>query len=116
MFLEKGYDKDFLYKEWAKIKNIYREKLIKNKETHENEKMQYTVVIDCNIQHKVVEKIINRHWDILKQDTHIGSSLPNLPSYFTKKSLNMVVKNIVHLPTNGKPMFWYMKGFYGCGR
>lgn len=73
-------------------------------------------VLDFNVQFKDIEKIIHRHWYILKEDKHLQKILPEKPLIIYKRAptlRDIIVKNVVEPPPKNKFSF-NGKGFYPC--
>lgn len=47
------------------------------------------IVLDYNIQHKQFEKIVNKHWEVLRKDRVLGAVLPSLPQFIYKQDLTL---------------------------
>lgn len=121
MFIDKGYEKQFLDRELKKIRLMDRESLIIDKGPRGDiEDMGSTLIFDYNIQFKAVEQIFNKYWQVLKQDKVIEQSyLINLNLYTTPPPPNLrdkVVRNVVKPPRITNLSFWDFKGFHSCGR
>lgn len=85
-FLQKGYTRALITEVVQKVGSMDRSSLVadsdKNKDKNINTKQdvfQYRIILDYNIQHKKVEKIILKYWDILKKDIILGPTLPARP-------------------------------------
>lgn len=60
-----------------------------------------SLILDYNVQHKQISKIIQRHWHILKNDKDLNNILPELPSIIYRRALiirDMVVKSVIEPP------------------
>lgn len=121
MFSDKGYGNEFLKKERDKVRHLNREDLLRDRigTRDDDDNGSTSVILDYNLQSKEVEKIINKYWDVLKQDVHLRDTLPNKPNIVYKRAPSLrdkLVHNVVEPPLSRPKMFWDLKGFYGCGR
>lgn len=76
-----------------------------------------SLVLDFNVQFKDIEKIIRRHWYILKEDKHLQKILPEKPLIIYKRAptlRDIIVNNVVEPPPKNKFSFLNGKGFYPC--
>lgn len=47
---------------------------------------EFNIILDFNVQFRQVEKIIKKHWDILRRDRFLGSMLPAPPWLIYRKA------------------------------
>lgn len=121
-FLQKGYTKEQIASDVDSIGNMDQEILVadsdKNKKKRDN--FEYKIILDYNIQHKKFEKIIMRHWEILKRDKILGTVLPPRPRFIYRRppTLRDMLAPIVGDPPVVKEnrIFNFLSGFYACGK
>lgn len=121
MFIDKGYQKEFLNKEKLEVAGLSRDNLLKDRvqTTEEDVNDGISMVLNYSLQNNEVQKIIRKYWNVLKQDVHLKEILPEKPKIIFKRAPNLrdrLVHNVVEPPLQKPSMFWDLKGFYGCGR
>lgn len=121
MFLEKGYQKEFLEKEKNKVGCVNREDLLKDstKVTDNENHEGISVVLDYSTQSYEVRRIICKYWSVLKQDAQLKDVLPDKPKFVFKRAPNLrdrLIHNVVDPPPPKPKMFLDLEGFYSCGR
>lgn len=89
-----------------------------NKIGEDNKQLdQVPIILKYSVQCKQVEKIIQRHKNILKPDKSLQTILPNRPKYVYKNAPTLrdkIVKSIIEPPPNRKFTFFTGKCFYPC--
>lgn len=90
--------------------------LIKDKEYNNQQIDRVPIILDYNVQHRQVERIIQRHWHMLQADKHLHTILPNKPKFVYKKAPTIqdnLVKSVIDSP---KKSFTFFTGkcFYPC--
>lgn len=85
------------------------------------EDFEYKIILDYNIQHKKFERIISKHWEILKRDSVLGPVLPPRPKFVYRKPTtlrNILAPSVVDPPTfkEENRICNFLTGFYACGR
>lgn len=62
------------------VGNLDQASLVANSDNHQKSKddFEYKIILDYNIQYKKIERIVSKHWDILKKDSVLGAVLPPL--------------------------------------
>lgn len=58
----------------------------KTHKTEQKDRSEFKIILDYNIQHKKLKKIIMKHWDILKKDCMLGTILPSRPRFIYKRA------------------------------
>lgn len=121
MFLEKGYQKEFLEKEKSEVGRMSREDLLRDgtRVTDNDKNEGINVVLDYSVQSHEVRRIICKYWSVLKQDIHLKDVLPDKPKIVFKRAPNLrfrLVHNVVDSPPPKPKMFLDLEGFYSCGR
>lgn len=73
--------------------------------------------MDFNIQHKQIEKICKKYWNIVKADRHLGPILPEKPKFTYRRAptlRDLIAKNVLDPPAQKKFYIFEGKGFYPC--
>ena len=78
------------------------------------------MLLDFSIQHKKFEKIVAKHWPILKGDVVLGPALPERPQFIYRKAPSLrdrLAPGVTDPPIIPRPrLFNFLSGFYACGR
>ena len=117
-FKQKGYEDSFIQEKIEEVIKVPRSALLEIKEKPNNKPDSVPMILDYNIHHKKIEKIINRHWHILKADTKLKEILPERPKFIYKRAPTLrdqLVKSVVD-PPKKQFTFFTGKGFYPCKR
>lgn len=61
-----------------------------------NKDMGTCIILDFNLQHNEVERIIHRYWNVLKQDAHLKGSLSETPRIVYKRAPNLHDRLVKH--------------------
>lgn len=76
-------------------------------------------MLDYSIQYKKFERIIAKHWPILKNDQTLGPVLPDRPEFIYRKAPSLrdrLAPGVVDPPkTMNNTLFKFLLGFYACG-
>lgn len=76
-------------------------------------------ILDFNV-HKKFEKIVRRHWPILKQDRVLGPALPEYPEFVYRKAPSLrdkLAPGVINPPVLFENrIFSFLTGFHTCGR
>lgn len=115
-FIQRGYDKDFI-KEKIEVMHIQREDLLEDKKST-CQQDQFPVILEYNIQYRKIEKIITRHWHILKSARGLKDVLPDRPKFIYRRAPTLrdqLVKSVIDPPKKQFTLFTG-KGFYPCKR
>lgn len=86
-----------------------------------NDGSEIRIILNYNIQHKKFEKIIMKHWDILKKDRVLGTVLPSRPRFIYRRAptlRDVLALSVVDLPVVRENRIFYslLIGFYACGK
>lgn len=77
------------------------------------------MILDYNIQHRKFEKIVEKHWPILKHDRILGPLLSDRPQFVYKRAPSLrdkLAPGVIDLPTNTEnKIFDFLTGFHACG-
>ena len=116
-FIEKGYDTSSVDMELRQVALIERDSLLQDKEPRPNDdSYKFSMLTSYSNQHRDVQNIINKHWDILKSDKVLGPSLPEQAKVIFRGAptlRNSIAPNVVDPPE--RPVFFQdMKGYYPC--
>lgn len=117
-FLEKGYDKRSLEKTKEEVMRMNRDEMLKDKKRNENKKDENDAAFltNFNRHYREVEKIINKHWKILKTDKILKTFLPAKPKFIYRRAPSMrtrLVKAVLDPPKQIK-VAPNLKGFFKC--
>lgn len=98
--------------ELEKVKNIDRSILLKPKtrESRENNPYEWTMVTTFSSQYWWINKIMKKHWQILKSDSILGPILPEKPNVIFRR--NTAPKD--NPPEPAVCTFGNLKGFFPC--
>lgn len=118
-FLEKGYAGDKLDKVIKEIGECDRSKLFSTrpKSATSGSKAEFSMITGFNIHHKQVEKILKKHWPILKEDKILGPVLPGKPQVIYRRAPSLatrITKSAIDEPRTVRMLD--QKGFYRCGK
>lgn len=78
------------------------EKLIQDTIRNTENNNTLSLVMDFNAQHKQVERIVRKHWDIIKADRHLGAILPEKPRFTYRRAPTLrdrLARNVLDPPT-----------------
>lgn len=115
----KRYDQVFIEKKRQDVGNIERNVLLQNKPVQERQELPLALIMDYNLQHKQVERIIEKYWNILKYDDILKSFILVKPRFIYKRATilrDQLVKNVVEPPVTNTIIIFDGKCFYACGR
>lgn len=73
--------------------------------------------MDFNTQHKQIERIVRKHWDIVRADSHLSAILPEKPRFKYRRAPTLrdhLAKKLKRPPTKKKFSFFEGKGYYPC--
>lgn len=73
--------------------------------------------MDFNMQHKQIEKIVKKYWNIVKADRHLGTILPEKSRFTYRRAPTLrdrIAKDVLDPPSQNKCSFFDGKGFYPC--
>ena len=92
-----------------------------NKQVTKEGNFEFKIVLDYNIQYRQFEKIVNKHWEVLKKDKVLGTVLPAHPRFIYRKAPSLrdvVAPGVIDPPPPFKEnrIFNFLSGFYACGR
>ena len=80
----------------------------------------HKIVLDYNIQYKKFDRIVVKHWAVLKGDAVLGPTLPDRPQFVYKKApalRDLIAPGVIDPPIVPRPrLFNFLSGFYACGR
>lgn len=116
-FEEKGYNSQALEETIDEIAHLEEWQL--KRKTTKNEPCtgnNIAFITTYNSQYRQVEKIISKHWNVLKTDPVLDAILPQKPQFIYKRAPNLrqdIVKNAVDQPTSTLKK---EGGFSRCGR
>lgn len=120
-FEDKGYDSKALEEDHLKLANVEREQLLKLKISQDENKKkghEWAFITTFSSQHWWVNRIMTKHWNILKGDRILGPLLPNKPDIVYRRNLTLKDKlapSAIDLPPKIS-MFGNLKGFFPCKR
>lgn len=116
-FIQKGYKTAFIEEKIQDIAHVDRDALIKDTTKKIDDKERVPIIMDFNVQHKHVEKIFKKHWDILKTDRHLSTILPERPKFTYRRAPTLrdnLAKNVLDPPPKKTFSFFEGKGYYPC--
>ena len=88
-FVQKGYSTSGIDQEIERVRLMDRDVIIADKPrdpTVIEANINHKILLDYNIQHKKFERIIVKHWAVLKGDTVLGPVLLERPQFVYKKA------------------------------
>lgn len=89
--------------------------MLQNKEKKIYQQEAPCLILDYNVQHKDVAKVVKRHWHILRNDRDLQKILPVRPNIIYRRAptlRDLMVKSVVEpLPKTGYTFFGG-KGFF----
>ena len=122
-FVQKGYSTSDIDQEIERVRLMDRDVIIADKPcdpTVIEANINHKILLDYNIQHKKFERIIVKHWAVLKGDTVLGPVLPERPQFVYKKApalRDLIAPGVIDPPIIPRPrLFNFLSGFYACGR
>lgn len=122
-FLQKGYEEEHVMSNIISVGSLDRSSLVANSDSNKKPKgnFEYKIILDYNIQHKKFERIILKHWNILKKDSVLGTVLPSRPKFVYRKPptlRDILAPSVVDPPLTKKEnrIFNFLTGLYACGR
>lgn len=69
------------------MKNTDRNTLVSNvPNVNQNSAANMRIILDFNVQHKKFERLVQKHFPILKQDRVLGPVLPEHPQFIYRKA------------------------------
>lgn len=80
----KGYDYDFIDKKRQEVRNMERDTLLVNKPVQDRQELPLALVMDFNLKHKQVERIIGNYWNVLIFDDILKPLSPDKPRFIYK--------------------------------
>lgn len=113
-FINKGYDTNLIKEKIEEVKNMQREALLEDKKSI-CQQDQVPLVLEYNFQYKKIEKIVARHWHILKSPREV---LPDRPKFMYRRAPTLrdqLVKSVI-TPPKKQFSFFTGKGFFPCKR
>ncbi|XP_073520570.1 uncharacterized protein [Phyllobates terribilis] len=125
-FLNKGYDSILLNNAKVQTRKIVRAELLDNKEETTNQNtngstIDIPIITTYNSNTYLLRKIIQRHWNILRDDKLVGDQIPLKPRFIFRKARNLgnlVAPSIKNPPSTNLPksLFPNPAGFYPCNK
>lgn len=119
-FEEKGYNKCFIEEKITEVNQTSREALIQDKIKVNDKTDDIPLIMDFSVQHRRMERIIKRHWSILKTDTTLANILPEKLRLIYRRAptlRDIIAKNVPNPPKRITDLtFFQGKGFYPCKR
>lgn len=122
-FLQKGYTKEHITGDMVNVGNLERTSLVADSDNHQKSKddFGYKVILDYNIQYKKFERIVSKHWDILKKDSVLGAVFPPCPKFVYRKppTLRDILAPSVVVPLRSKRKTGFSTScqvFNACGK
>lgn len=115
-FKDKGYTDAFIHKQIETVTNLDRKVMLQGSKRIPRNMEAPMLILDYNIQHREVEKVVRKHWHILKSDRHLKNILPDVPKIVYKKAptlRDLLVRNVMDPPKSGHN-FFTSKGFVPC--
>lgn len=101
-FIQKGYHPEFIEDRIKDVLSLDREGLIQDTIKNTENKNTVSLVMDFNIQHKQIEIIFLKYWNIVKADRHLGAILPERPKFMYRRAPTLrdrIAKNVLDPPT-----------------
>lgn len=118
-FLEKGYKKKNLESLKNQIRAMDRNNMIEQKKNEKNNRYnEMAFLTGFSRQHKLVEKVLKKHWPVLRSDNILRNLLPNKPSFIYRRApalRNRLVHNALDPPKQIK-ISKDLNGFFKCGK
>lgn len=116
-FIDKGYDNAILDYEIQRAINTERKTLLEIKPKKDpDEKLKWAMLTSFSIQHKQVQNIVKKHWEVLRQDNVLGKLLPGDAKVIFRGAPSLqgrIAPNVINPPS--RPSFFHnMTGFYPC--
>lgn len=116
-FVEKGYLPSIIDEEINNVSLLDRQKLTTEQPKRvPDTKFKWSFVTQFSVQHKQVKGILNRHWNVLKNDPRLGPVLPDKAGVIYRGAPSLksrIVHNVINPPK--KPTFFQdSKGYYPC--
>lgn len=97
--------------DWSKLFNT------RAKSSASESRAEYSMITGFNIHHKQVEKILKKHWPILKEDKILGPVLPGKPQVIYRRAPSLATRITKSAIDEPKPLkLMDQKGFYRCGK
>ena len=120
-FVSKGYSRPLIKQEMEKVRLLERSVIVADKPPiTDKEPSNFKMVLDYNIQYKKFEKIVAKHWPILKGDVVLGPALPDRPQFIYRKAPSLrdsLAPGVIDPPVVAQlKLFDFLSGFYACGR
>ncbi|CAI9613040.1 unnamed protein product [Staurois parvus] len=108
-FINKGYKKEYIVEERDRVGVLDRRILLTKSQNNNSMDNVMIIIMPYNKQYKDVQRIINKHWDILKLDKDLKDSIPENPRFIYKKAPNIrdkIVKNVLNPPKQNSLTFF----------
>lgn len=119
-FEDKGYNKEFIAEKIKEINQTPREVLIQDKIKDNKDNNDIPLIMNYSIQHKKMERIIRKHWPLLKSDKTLCNILPDKPHFIYRRVptlRDLIAKNVPEPPKRLTELsFFQGKGFFPCKR
>ena len=117
-FVEKGYERNRLEKTRSEVNSMNRNEMLKDKERKPPETNDVTFVTGFSADYRAVEKIITKHWPIIRGDADLNKILPAKPKFIYRRARRIRDTLVKNVPDPPKKMttFFDQKGFYRCGK
>lgn len=116
-FMEKGYDPEFINKQISLVQPLDGRTMIHTQKKLSPLLEAPALILNYNVQYKDIEKIIKKHWYILREDKQLKSILPDKPHIIYKRATtlrDLIVKNVVDPPSTNSFSFFDGKEFFPC--
>lgn len=116
-FLDKGYNTKNIEVELQRVTNIDRGSLLVVKPKKElDKKFKWAMLTSFSIQHKQIKTIIKKHWDVLKNDKILNTTLPEQAKIIFRGApalQNRIAPKIINPPVRSS-FFHDLVGFFPC--
>ena len=118
-FLDKGYEKEELYKQTREVEILDRGLLLLDKQVSTENQNQFVspFITSYSNQHFLIKKLVRKHWHLIKEDAILGPALPEQPHVVFRgvPSLRDSLAPGVVDPPRNKPMFFqHIIGYHKC--
>lgn len=107
-FVQKGYNKEFAKEKIAEVAHMKKGDQIKDKTIPNCEQDHVPFVLDYNIQHKKIVKVIQHHWHILQSDKYLQGILPKRPRFIYRRAPSISEK-CCRSPKKELHLFYWQK-------
>ncbi|XP_040183666.1 uncharacterized protein LOC120916795 [Rana temporaria] len=87
-FEDKGYDISWLKEQVINVQKLDRKHMLENKTANKvpPNNGAPSLILDYNVQHKEINKLIQRHWHVLLGDKDLQTILPKKPNIIYKRA------------------------------